>query len=111
MLNKGKTVLFEDVFFLNSIWQKARGLMFSRKITGAYIFVFEKKRRMDMHMMFVFFPIDVLFLDENKRIVEMKENFLPFSFYYSKNMTKYVIELPHDSIKKFKLKLADALEF
>ena len=85
--------------------------MFSGKISGAYIFVFEKKRRMDMHMMFVFFPIDVLFLDESKKIVEMKENFLPFSFYYSKNMAKYVIELPNNSIKKFKLKLDDVLKF
>ena len=39
-------------------------------------------------MFFVFFPIDVLFLDKNKKVVELKENFKPFSIYFPKNKAK-----------------------
>ena len=74
-----------------SAWSKARGLMFSRKKN--LVFVFNKEKRISLHMLFVFFSIDVLFLDKNKRIVEIKKNFRPFSFYTSKEKAKYVIEL------------------
>ena len=111
MLSKNKKVLFEKVFFLATVFEKATGLMCSRKIKDAYIFVFEKERRMDLHMMLVFFPIDVLFLDKNKKIIEIKENFRPFTFYYSKKKAIYVIEVPDGSIRKFKLRINDSLEF
>lgn len=74
-----------------SIWAKARGLMFSKKKN--LIFVFDDEKRRSLHMFFVFFPIDVLFLDKNKKIVEIKRDFKPFSFYKPKNKSKYVIEL------------------
>jgi len=62
-------------------------------------------------MFFVFYPIDVLFLDKNKIVVEMKENFAPFSFYNPKNKSKYIIELPKNTIKETKTKLGDKIEF
>ncbi|MBD3248915.1 DUF192 domain-containing protein [Candidatus Woesearchaeota archaeon] len=70
---------------------KARGLMFSKKKN--LIFVFHKERRVGLHMFFVFFPIDVLFLDEDKKIIEIKKNFKPFRFYKSKKKAKYVVEI------------------
>ncbi len=73
------------------MWSKARGLMFSRKKN--LVFVFNKEKIIALHMLFVFFPIDVLFLDKEKKIVEIKENFRPFSFYSSENKAKYVVEL------------------
>ena len=58
-----------------------------------------------MHMFFVFFPIDVLFLDKNKKIIEIKKNLRPFSFYYSKNKAKYVAELTEKNDYKIRNKL------
>ena len=79
-----------------SAWSKARGLMFSRKRN--LMFVFDDEERRGLHMFFVFFPIDVLFLDKNKRIVEIKKNLMPFTFYKSKEKAMYVVELtePHN---------------
>ena len=74
-----------------NVLSKARGLMFSRKRN--LMFVFDKEQRIALHMFFVFFPIDVLFLDKNKRIVEIKKDFKPFTFYKSKKKAKYVVEL------------------
>ena len=53
--------------------KKAVGLMFSKRIKNkGLVFVFNKDVKFSLHMLFVFYPIDVLFLDAKKRIVEMK---------------------------------------
>jgi uncharacterized membrane protein (UPF0127 family) len=80
-----------DYKICRSWFSKAKGLMFSKKKN--LIFVFNKEKKIGLHMFFVFFQIDILFLDKNKRIIEIKKNFRPFSFYTSKNKVKYVVEL------------------
>ena len=107
-----KTILAKHKKILSSVFSKVKGLMFSKKVidTG-YIFIFSKPRRIDLHMFFVFYPIDVIFLDENKKVIEIKENFKPFTFYISKSKAKYVIELPYGTIKNSKTNLEDFIEF
>ena len=62
-------------------------------------------------MFFVFYSIDVLFLNNEKRIIEIKENFRPFTFYTStSDKVMYVIELPKNTIKSTKIRLGDQLE-
>ena len=61
-----------------SIWSKASGLMFSRKKN--LIMFFDPEEKIKLHNFFVFFPIDVLVLDVDQRIVEIKRNFKPFTF-------------------------------
>ena len=74
--------LVNNVKICKSILSKALGLMFRRKLKDdCIIFEFEDERTVALHMLFVFFAIDVLWLDKKKRVVEMKENFLPFTFY------------------------------
>ena len=105
-----KTIISKDFKICESNFSKAIGLMFSLKpIT--LIFVFDKEMINPLHMFFVFFSIDVLFLDKNKMVVDMKQNFMPFTFYTSKKKSKYVIELPKKTIKKSKTKIGDKLVF
>jgi len=86
--------------------------MFSRKISDTgYFFVFGKPARIDLHMFFVFFPIDIIFLDKTKKVIETKKNFKPFTFYFSKHKAKFVIELPQNTISKSNTELNDILEF
>jgi len=44
-------------------------------------------------MCFVFYPIDVLILNEKKEVVEIKQKLKPFTFWNSKEKGKYVVEL------------------
>ena len=83
--------------------------MFSKK--KPLIFIFKKEKINPLHMFFVFYQIDVLFLDKNKIVAEMKENFDPFSFYNPKNKSKYILELPQGTIKKSNTKIKDKIEF
>ncbi|MBN2458660.1 DUF192 domain-containing protein [Candidatus Woesearchaeota archaeon] len=78
-----------------SIGSKALGMMFRlKRPKEALIFIFDNEKRADLHMLFVFFPIDVLFLDKDKKVVDIKKDFKPFTYYSPKAKAQYVIELP-----------------
>jgi len=83
-------------------WKIFRGLMFSKKKN--LIFILDQERIVGLHMVFVFFTIDVLFLDKNKKIIEIKKNLKPFGFYISKKKAKYVVEMSKNRKKEYKLK-------
>ncbi len=108
--NKTKeSVLAESYKLCKSVFSKARGLMFSKQ--KSLVFVFKKERVVSLHMLFVFYKIDVLFLDKNKKVVEIKEGLKPFGFYFPKNPCCYVLELKKGTIKKSKTSVGDSIEF
>jgi hypothetical protein len=88
-----------------SLLCKGRGLMFTRRADYALVFAFdsEKRRERTLTMMFVFYPIDVLFLDSRMRVVDIKERFMPFTNYTPKKPCRYVIELPQGLSRKTKI--------
>lgn len=104
-----KTLIAKDAKPCKSIFSRTSGLMFSKP--QPLILIFKKEKIVPLHMFFVFYWIEILFLDKNKKVVEMKENFKPFSFYTPKNKAKYVIELLKNSIRKTKTELGDKIEF
>lgn len=92
--------------------EKALGLMFSVPIKDKCLVLhFDPPRRVDLHMMFVFYPIDVIFLSKSKRVVEIKENFLPFTAYLSRKEASYAIELPDGTTLAKRIRLGDRLGF
>jgi len=104
-------IIQNNVKFCNSVFSRFGGLMFSRKQDIALIFNFSKESKISLHMFFVFYPIDVLFLDKNKIVVDTKENFKPFTLYTSKEKAVYAIELPTGAISKSKTKIGDRIRF
>lgn len=77
----------------NTPWKKFRGLMFSKPKN--LIFELDKETRYGatVHMFFVFFPIDVYWLNKNKEIVDKKLNLKPFQIAVPKNKAKYIVEI------------------
>jgi uncharacterized protein len=98
-------VIASEFKFCKTFFSQLRGLMFSRK--KVLIFDFGKEINLSLHMWFVFFPIDVLFLDANKKIVEVKEGLKPFCFYFPSAKFRYCVELPF----KVKCKKGEKLRF
>jgi uncharacterized protein len=93
-----------------SIFCKAFGLMFrTKKPTSALVFAFNTERIVALHMLFVFFPIDVLFLDKGKKVVDMKKGFKPFGYYSPKAKAMYVVELPTGMLGK--TRIGDRISF
>lgn len=63
-----------------------------------------------IHMLFVFYPINVIFLDSNKKVVDIKKRLRPFTFYSPKKKAKYIIELPIETDISF-IKINDIISF
>lgn len=96
----------------HTIFSKFVGLRFHNKIIdSAYVFPFDEPLKVGLDMFFVHFIIDVVFLDNNKKIVEIKKNFLPYTFYKSKEKVSFVVELPKGYVEKNKLEIGKKLEF
>jgi hypothetical protein len=79
------TIIAKNYNICKTIFQKARGLMLKRHIVPS-LFIFNKEQIISLHMFFVFSTIDVLFLSKNLEIVEIKQNFKPFTLYTPKNI-------------------------
>ena len=86
--------------------KKLRGLMFRKKFSHALVFLLNKKTRVgaSIHSFLVFFPFDIIWLDEDK-IIDLKEKVKPFTFNITpKKPSNVFIELPAGTIKKAGLK-------
>ena len=105
-----RTIIAENAAICRNIIAKSLGLMFALK-PKTLVFIFKKEKIIQLHMLFVFYPIDVLFLNKNKVVVETKEALMPFSFYTPKKKALYIIELPQGTIKKTKTALGDKMQF
>lgn len=105
-----KRIIAENAVLCNDL-TKYIGLMFSFKQKNSLVFRFDNEQNIALHMFFVFYPIDVLFLDKNKTVVDMKENFRPFTAYVSKKKAIYAVELPSGAVKITKTQIGDEIGF
>ncbi len=63
-----------------------------------------------IHTLFMNYPIDVLVLDENKKIVKAKNSLMPNKLFFYNPKYSVVLELESGFIKKNKLQLGDKIE-
>ncbi|WP_242695474.1 DUF192 domain-containing protein [Halomontanus rarus] len=77
----------------DSLLSQTRGLMFRRSIPEDYalVFPFETAKTRDVHMLFVFFPIDVCWLVDDT--VERIERLNPFTG-HAREKADTIVELP-----------------
>jgi len=89
----GKSSLEED-----------EGMLFVFDIAGVYPFWMK-----DMN-----FPIDIIWMDENQKVIYIKKNATPESYpesFWPKENSKYVLEVSSMFTNKHNIKLGDKLEF
>lgn len=109
--HNGKT-LASQVVFAKNIFSQMLGLMFRKNISQefAMIFMLKKPNTMGVHMLFMRFPIDTIFLDEDKKIVGI-ETLKPWVGHKRMKRVKYLIELNKGIAKQFGLKIGDIISF
>jgi hypothetical protein len=102
----GKTVA-RDVELANTFWSRFRGLMLRRKFPQgkALLFVFKKPGHYPIHMSFVRFTIDLVYLDNRFKVVEVREMLRPWRLYSPKSQATYLAELPAKTVSKFNIKI------
>ncbi len=102
----------KNIEFAKTLLTRMTGLMFRKCIPSesAMIFVLKKPSSINVHMLFVFFPIDVIFLDEAKKISGFAR-LNPWTGYKAMENVKYVIEMNAGAIEKNKLSIGGQMEF
>ena len=63
-----------------------------------------------IHSFFMRFSFDVLFFNSQYKVIAMYSDFKPFRISKFHKNSKYVLELPKGSIKKYKINLFDKVE-
>lgn len=95
-----------DVSVRDTVFGKFRGLMFSKKPKNdGLLFVFAEEAAVSLHMLFVFFPIDVVYVNKEKKIVDIKKNLRPFQPLILGPPSKYILELNDAKLLKVGEKL------
>jgi uncharacterized membrane protein (UPF0127 family) len=107
VIKKNDEIIAKKVKFANNIILRAKGLMFEKESNFNYSLIFEfpkeSKIGCSLHMLFVFFPIDVIFLNSEKKVVDLA-TLKPWSLGYTpKRASKYVIETQVGTNKKIKI--------
>lgn len=111
---KDNIILADRAKWYKNFFFKARGLMFSMPLQKGKALILEAEEEgilnTTIHMLFVFFPIDVIWLNLEKKVVDIKRNVTPFTLWLSpKDPAKFVIELPKSATKH--IKIGDFLVF
>lgn len=103
----------------DTIPKRRLGLSFRKGLDDGcgMLFIYPKFRPHVVWMMNMRFGIDILWLDERKKIVYMAQNaprsysWSDFALYDPKPKSKYVIELQEGTIKKHKIKIGSKIKF
>ncbi len=118
-LTKKKT-LVKDFEIADSIGKKTKGLMFRNSLSedSGFLMVFNYDRRHEIWMFGMRFPIDIVFIDKRKRIVDIKHSVRPMGknprtwrIYKPRQNCRYVLEVNPGLIKRTKTEIGDILEF
>lgn len=94
----------------NTNFELVKGLMFKRR--GRLLLDFGKECKPGIWMLFMKFPLDLIFLDSSGKIVDIIENVKPFSLnpktwkiYYPRKNCRYCLEVEAGFVKKFKIEV------
>ncbi|QHS22506.1 DUF192 domain-containing protein [Virgibacillus sp. MSP4-1] len=91
-----------------TFWKRFRGLMFRLSpIKDEGIFICPCN---SIHMFFMFFPIDVVFLDEHHQVVKTIVHLKPWHVVRPVKHAVSAIELPSGTIHKYQIKTHDKIK-
>ncbi len=110
IINKTKdNLLAHNVFVARDFFARAKGLLGRRSLDPSEALIIPQCQA--IHMMFMQFPIDVVFVDRTYHVVGLVRGIKPFqvSAFFWKAV--FAIELEAGVIDKTKTRLGDLLDF
>lgn len=95
-----RTLIVQEHLLVDTYWSRGLGLMFRKKLDDeGLIMVYDKLDKGDLTNLFVFQIIDILWLDEYKRVIQIRRVPPFYPIILGPGKTKYVIELPPDKLR------------
>ena len=109
-----KNITF-NVEVAKTIEERRTGLMYRKKLLNneGMLFVFPREKIIQLWMKNTYIPLDVIFISENKVIVDIKKNMekLSETIVKSKVKSRYVLEFNAGLINKLDIKIGDKVLF
>jgi len=104
-------VLANKVELADTFWRRFRGLMLRRNFRRGQALLFKllKPGRHGVHMFFVMFPIDLLYLDSSFSVIDMRQALRPWQVHRPGVEASYIVELPAGTISRARIKLGHKL--
>lgn len=103
------TTVAERARIARSLWARGRGLMLERELPAGSGLVIDPCG--SIHMFFMRFPLDVLYVDRENRVVRVQRGVRPWRIgpLHTRG-ARYVIELPVGAIDASRTEVGDQLE-
>ena len=109
-----KNITF-NVEVAKTMEERRSGLMYRKKLLDneGMLFVFPHEKIIQLWMKNTYIPLDVIFISENKVIVDIKKNLerLSETIVRSKVKSRYALEFNAGLINKFDIKIGDKVLF
>ena len=109
-----KNITF-NVEVAKTIEERRTGLMYRKKLLNneGMLFIFPREKIIQLWMKNTYIPLDVIFISENKVIVDIKKNMekLSETIVKSKVKSRYVLEFNAGLINKLDIKIGDKVLF
>ncbi len=111
---KDNLIVADNAVYKKNVMFKVKGLMFTKPLKHGDAIILESPvegiLETTLHMLFVFYPIDILWLNAEREIVDLRRKVMPFRpWIVPKKAAKYVVEMKSGSAKS--LKVGDKLKF
>lgn len=103
------TVVSENVIVADTFLKRLRGLMFTKELERNSSLLIKPCN--SIHMFFMNYSIDVLYLDRNENIVFIEEDLKPGKIGKHVKKASSVLELPSGKAKETGIKEGDTLEY
>ncbi|MFD1020636.1 DUF192 domain-containing protein [Thalassobacillus hwangdonensis] len=103
------TVLPHSIQEASTFFTRWRGWMFRKKPAKGEGLLITKCN--SIHMFFMAFPIDALFLDENNQVVALKENLAPWKMVAPVSGAVATMELPAGTVKAMDILVGDEIQY
>ncbi len=111
----GEDVVTLDVEFAETNYERETGLMYrtSMKDTECMLFIFSAEFPRNFYMKNTYIPLDIIYLDQNKKIVSFQENAKPLdeTGLPSEIPAMYVLEVNAGLADKWLLEIGDLVTF
>lgn len=101
-----KTIIAKNIKVANNFIDKTLGMMLSRNSEGLIL-----KTRFGVHTLFMKSAIDIVILDNQNKVVAIRENLAPYGFFIWNPKFNTVIEVKQGLVKKSKTEIGDILDF
>ena len=109
-----KNITF-NVEVAKTIEERRTGLMYRKKLLNneGMLFIFPREKIIQLWMKNTYIPLDVIFISENKVIVDIKKNMekLSETIVKSKVKSRYALEFNAGLINKLDIKIGDKILF